>query len=65
MKIDFHDSKRLSFSGEWEEDVKVRGLIIYRDGEKYKGQLYNDLAHGKGVLQFRDGEVYKGYYQNG
>jgi hypothetical protein len=41
------------------------GLIIYRDGEKYDGQLFNDLANGKGVMQFTNGEVYKGDYQNG
>jgi hypothetical protein len=40
--IDFYDSVRLSFSGEWEEDVKVRGLIICRDGETYEGQLIDD-----------------------
>jgi len=34
MKIDERDSGRLSFSGEWFEDAKVRGLLIYRDGKK-------------------------------
>jgi hypothetical protein len=33
IKIDRYDTRRLSFSGEWEEDVKVKGLIISRDGE--------------------------------
>jgi hypothetical protein len=49
---------RLSFSGEWEEDAKVRGLIIYRNGIKYEGELFDDLLHGKGILTYLSGEVY-------
>jgi hypothetical protein len=56
--IDLYDSVRLSFSGEWEEDIKVRGLIIFRDGNKYEGQLFNDKRHGKGVSTFLDGSVH-------
>jgi hypothetical protein len=48
--IDFNYSERLSFSGEWEEDAKVRGLIIYRSGDKYEGELFDDLFHGKGIV---------------
>jgi hypothetical protein len=58
MIIDLRDFNRISFSGEWEEDVKVRGVIIYRDGEKYEGQLFDDLPHGKGVSTFLVGDVY-------
>jgi hypothetical protein len=65
MRIYFNDLKRLSFSGEWEEDIKVRGLIIYRKGDKYEGQLFNDKIHGKGVFKFVSGSVYKGDFQNG
>jgi hypothetical protein len=56
--IDQKDSDRLSFSGEWEEDVKLRGVLIYRNGWKYEGQLFNDLRHGKGVFTKVDGTVY-------
>jgi hypothetical protein len=49
---------RVSFSGEWEEDVKVKGLIIFRSGNKYEGQLLDDRPHGKGVYTFVNGEVY-------
>jgi hypothetical protein len=58
IRIDFHDSYRLSFSGEWEEDVKVRGLIICRDGETYEGQLIDERYHGKGVHKSVNGAVY-------
>ena len=40
---------RKSFSGEWNADEKVKGTIIYKDGEKYEGQLFEDVPHGKGV----------------
>ena len=58
MIIDYNDSVRLSFSGEWEEDFKVRGVIFYRNGDKYEGQLFDDECHGKGVSTFVDGDVY-------
>jgi hypothetical protein len=49
---------RLSFSGEWEEDAKVRGLIVFRSGKKYEGELFDDLAHGKGIVTHVGGGVY-------
>jgi hypothetical protein len=58
IKIDFNDTRRVSFSGEWVEDVKVKGLIIYRDGAKYEGQLFDDKRHGKGVYTYAEGAVY-------
>ena len=44
--------ERKSFSGEWNADEKVKGTIIYKDGEKYEGQLFEDVPHGKGVSKF-------------
>jgi len=60
MIVDERCFNRISFSGEWEEDVKVRGVIIYRNGvaDKYEGQLLNDMLHGKGVMTFVSGSVY-------
>jgi hypothetical protein len=52
------DTIRLSFSGEWEEDVKIRGLLIYRKGDKYEAPLFDDWPHGKGVSTLADGSVY-------
>jgi hypothetical protein len=59
------DLDRVSFSGEWEEDAKVRGVMIYRDGRKHEGEFSNDAAHGKGLTKFLDGSVYQGDYKNG
>jgi len=59
------ESERISFTGEWEENIKVRGVIIYRNGDKYEGQLYNDQPHGKGVKTYDKGSVYSGDYKNG
>jgi hypothetical protein len=55
FKIDILDSVTKSFSGEWEEDFKVRGVLIYRNGCKYDGQLFNDLPNGKGVYAYESG----------
>ena len=61
---DDREFERILFSGEWEEDAKVRGVIIYRNGDKYEGQLYNDHPHGKGVRTCHNGEVYEGDFLN-
>jgi hypothetical protein len=58
FKIYGPDSLRLSFSGEWQDDMKVKGVIIYRDGGKYEGQLFDDECHGKGVYRYAGGDVY-------
>ena len=65
MKIHVFDSRILSFSGEWDQDVKVSGLIILRIGDKYEGQLFNDVNHGKGVYTYVSGNVYQGDFKNG
>ena len=58
LKIKITDFIRLSFSGEWEDDKQVKGVIIYRDGNKYEGQLFDDEPHGKGVCTYASGDVY-------
>jgi hypothetical protein len=59
------DIERCSFSGEWNDDLKVRGTIHYRDGAKYEGELFNNLRHGKGVTISKNGNVYKGDFKDG
>jgi antitoxin component YwqK of YwqJK toxin-antitoxin module len=54
----------LSYSGDWEEDAKVRGVIIYRNGDKYEGELYKDKRHGIGENRYQNGNIYKGSYAN-
>jgi len=56
--IDKADFIRLSFLGEWKEDVKFRGVIIDRSGNKYEGQIFDDQPHGKGVTTFVSGSVH-------
>jgi nicotinamidase-related amidase len=35
--LDKKEFDRISFSGEWKEDKKVRGVIHYRNGNNYEG----------------------------
>lgn len=35
------------------------------DNENYKGDLRNDVPHGKGILKFPDGAVYDGEWEAG
>lgn len=62
MNFDKTELEIESFSGEWKDDKKVRGVINFRHGVgvivKYKGQLLDDRPHGKGVVTFENGDVY-------
>jgi hypothetical protein len=65
IKYDKSEYDRISFSGEWEEDAKVKGVIIYRNKDEYEGQLYDDKHHGIGILTDGHGDIYIGGWQKG
>ena len=60
MIMDYQDFCSVSFSGEWKDDLKVTGIIKFREmiKEKYDGQLLNDLPHGNGVTKFVNGDAH-------
>ena len=62
--IDKNNFCRILFSGEWDEDLKVRGVIIYADGSLYEGEIFDDEPHGKGKLK-NIHYVYEGDFKNG
>ena len=65
MIIDRVDLKLEMFDGEWKDDIKVKGTLIYRNGDKYKGPLLKDEPDGKGEYKFASGKVYIGEFKNG
>ena len=58
--MDYQDYYYVSFSGEWKDDLKVIGIIKYRETvmAKYEGQLLNDRPHGNGVTTFVNGDAH-------
>ena len=38
---------------------------IYSNGDKYIGELKNDIPHGKGTYTYSRGDKYIGEYKNG
>jgi 1-phosphatidylinositol-4-phosphate 5-kinase len=39
--------------------------IFGGDNDDYKGDLRNDVPHGKGTKKFSNGDIYKGEWKNG
>jgi len=65
MILDKRDLTRKEFYGEWEDDIKIKGTLIYRNGDKYEGLLHKDEPHGMGTFNYAKGDVYKGNFQDG
>jgi len=55
------------FTGEWEEDVRRKGTMTYKDGPRvsYEGAYKEDKEDGKGKLEFRSGDRYEGLFEEG
>ena len=39
-------------------------FIIYKNGNIYEGEFYQDLFHGKKIFYFKDGDKYEGDWKN-
>ena len=47
--------------GEWAQDkCDGRGVVKYRSGDVYTGQLLNGVREGKGKCEYGSGDVYEG-----
>lgn len=57
--------KLIMFDGEWKDDIKVKGILSYRNGDKYEGTLLKDEPHGQGVYSFARGDEYRGDFVKG
>ena len=42
-----------------------KGLILYKNGAKYEGEIKNNLHNGFGKLTQLDGEIFIGQWKNG
>ena len=41
-----------------------KGIMYYKDGEKYDGEWKNGLFEGKGIYYFKNGNRYEGEFKN-
>ena len=40
------------------------GTILYVNGDKYTGAIWEGMAHGKGEIKYKNGDFYKGRFAN-
>ena len=41
-------------------DFMVKGQLIYKNGDEYKGEIVAGKLEGKGVYKFKNGSTYEG-----
>ena len=59
-------STLLRYSGDWCEDkMGGFGTLDYVNGDKYDGNLQNNLQHGEGTMTYACKNIYKGYWIDG
>lgn len=42
-----------------------KGEVTWKDGSKYKGEVFNGMLHGKGVFNYYNGDKYEGEFAYG
>jgi hypothetical protein len=54
--------------GEYNNDKIIRGVIIYKNGDIYCGEIKNEsneiIKHGKGKMKYKNGDVFDGYWNH-
>ena len=51
--------------GDYSAGYLETGEVDYPNGDRYRGALMGNMAHGKGVLTYADGSVYTGQFAMG
>ena len=41
------------------------GILYWKNGDRYEGQVKNGKMHGKGKYYYKDGKIYEGIFING
>ncbi len=60
------NDNRIKFVGMWNNGTNQgEGILLFKDGDAYKGEFSNHNFHGKGIYTFKDGREYKGDWLNG
>jgi len=59
-------NKRIKYIGQVLNGVpEGKGIMFWKNGERYEGEWKNDNKDGKGIYYFLDGDRYEGNYKNG
>ncbi len=58
------ESQFKSYTGDWVADkLTGNGIFIYRNGQKYIGELLNNYFHGEGTMYYTDGTSKTGTWE--
>ncbi|MBN1119192.1 MAG: hypothetical protein JXA77_18425 [Bacteroidales bacterium] len=65
LQIYNSNSDYLYFKGTYRDDLPNYGLLVYKDGRKYNGDLKNELPDGSGAMTYCNGSISEGNWVAG
>ena len=62
----FSEQKYNYYIGEWKDNLRNgKGILYFKNGDKYLGDFINDKANGYGKGIYENGNYYIGEWKNG
>lgn len=64
-KLSLNTSKFVEYSGEFRNGAfDGRGTLVFRNGDKFIGEIVENRVNGEGTLHKQDGETLCGVWEN-
>jgi hypothetical protein len=59
------DGIKARFEGDFDQDERTNGLMLWNDGDSYQGEVLKGKLHGKGKYSFANGDKFEGHFKEG
>jgi len=63
--LQFDNGISARFEGDFEQDERTNGFMLWNDGDSYQGEVLKGKLHGKGTYSFANGDKFEGHFMAG